>query len=376
MRFIFLIFTFLFASDISLLNEFRLKAGLNVLRMNRYLNESAQNHAKYLYYNHFLGHYEKDGYSYFTGETPFTRVIFVGYPSRFVVENISKGQKNFNESIENLFSAIYHRLGFLNFNVNEIGYAKVGDVFVYNLGNSVISEYCNENSARSGFIVCKDKSRLVPKEVFYSIQKQNAKVILWPYHGMREVPVVFYEEHPDPLPDYGVSGYPISISFNPSYYQHIKLLSFKLFNEDKEITNTLILTSKNDVNHKLSENDFVLFPLERLELNSIYKVVAKFIVDGNVKTFSWHFFTKREDTPIIEVENLKDTFYIKSNKLYIIYFKPLNANDTIFRIKTKYQGVTIEKFVFKDSNSVYLKVRGKGYVEIFANNRDVKFKVK
>ena len=37
---------------------------------------------------------------------------------------------------------------------------------------------------------------------------------------MKNTPTVFYEEHPDPLPGIGVSGYPISISFNPYYFKN------------------------------------------------------------------------------------------------------------------------------------------------------------
>ena len=356
-----------------LVNEYRNKVGLNSLKDNQYLTKAAKLHAYFMYKNHVIGHYEKEGYPYFVGVTPADRAIKVGYPSKMVLENISNGQSNFSESIEQLFGAIYHRLGFLDFNIDEIGYSKVDKFYVYDMGNSVISKACKyPSNARNGYIkMCKNPNTIIPQSIYNKIQNQNPSVLMWPYDGMSNTPVAFYSETPDPMPEYEVCGYPISISFNPSYYKNIELIKFNL-----QGVKTKLITSKNDVNHLLKDNQFVIFPLERLEPNKKYIVHAVFRVDGEIKHFNWSFDTKKVSN-VLEVTNNNQTFYIKPNKKYIVYFKPQNKNDIIKNFKTKYSStIHFKKIGFKDANNIYLEVEGYGDITIFNDTKKVNLKVK
>jgi len=358
------------------INDYREAVGLNPLYKNRYLIKSAKLHTIYLYKNHIISHYENPNLPYFVGVTPGDRAIYSGYNSRYIIENLSQGENSYSESIKDLFSAIYHRLGFLDFNIDEVGFYNIGNIFVYEMGNNYINNRCVKNSSRSGFIdICKDKHRVIPKNVFNYVMKQNPKIVVWPYNGMKDVPAVFYDEIPDPLPEYGVCGYPISVSFNPYYFKHPKLIYFKLFDSNKEIKHIKIITSKNDVNHKLKDTQFVLFPLDRLSYGKRYYVKAKFVEGSQVYRLSWSFVVENSQN-IIEINSYKQTIYLKPNKTYLIYFKPLNKNDKINQLRYSYlSNMKVNKIALKDANSVYLNISGpKGSkFKLISNKREITF---
>jgi len=354
---------FLFANPLFTINEYRNAVRLNELEENPSLTLAAKWHTKYIFANNETTHIQRKYGKNFSGTTPSDRALSCGYFSRFVIENLSRGEVSYNESIKDLFGAIYHRLGFLNFNINEIGYYRLNDIYVYDMGNSFINKACKQNSNyKSGFAnLCKDKNKIIPKSVFYSQMKTNPSVIMWPYDGMKNTPAVFYEEIPDPLPNYGVCGYPISISFNPYYFQNKKILliSFELYENGKKVEKTKVLTSKNDKNHLLKNTEFVLFPLERLEYGAHYDVKAYFVIDGRIKSYECSFDVEEKRIPVITVIGTKGQYYIKPNITYLIYFKPLNNNDRLSGLKYEYRkGLKINKIGYKDANTIYLNVSG------------------
>ena len=97
------------------LNTLRTNAGLIALHENKALTRAANAHAKYMIQNQTHGHYEKKGKYAYTGKTPSSRVVKANYPSRIAMENISLNTPNQKKSIDNLFSAIYHRFVFFKF---------------------------------------------------------------------------------------------------------------------------------------------------------------------------------------------------------------------------------------------------------------------
>jgi hypothetical protein len=369
---------FLFANPISIINGYRNAVGLNLLKENPSLTLAAKLHAKYMFKNNEFSHIErKYGYR-FAGVTPAERAMSCGYPSRYVIENISKGEKSYKESIKDLFSAIYHRLAFLNFNINEIGCYSLNGIYVYDMGNKYICEACNNfekfNSGLAG--LCRDKNKIIPKEVYIANMQNNPKIVFWPYNGMKGTPPVFYEETPDPLPDYGVCGYPVSISFNPYYYKNkkIQLITFNLYKGKTIVNNVRIITSENDVNHMLKKTDFVLFPLQRLQYGARYSVEADFVIDGKIKSYKWSFEIENKQMPVITVVSNSGKYFIKPNVTYLIYFKPLNGNDKLSDLKYEFKrGLTINKIGYKDANTLYLNVSGANNkkLEIFAKNRHI-----
>ncbi|MBT8349240.1 MAG: CAP domain-containing protein, partial [Sulfurovum sp.] len=256
------------------LNSIREHAGLIKLNNNKNLQKAATSHAKYLIQNQHNGHYEKKGKYAFTGATPSQRVIKAGYPSTYIMENLSINTVGYAKSIDNLFSAIYHRFVFLNLDKDEIGFGvastkkkrKIKRAYVYNIGSSRVSKLCKRSFSMANGVyymknICKQSSKMVPKLLFEDkidvIRRKNRDIVLYPYDGQTDIWPAFYNESPDPLPGYKVSGFPISVQFNPVYYKNVKLTSFSLYNENgKEIKETRVLQHKNDRNHLFTKLEF------------------------------------------------------------------------------------------------------------------------
>jgi len=332
------------------INSLRLDAGLIKLKANKHLAHSAYSHAKYLIYNQQSGHYEKHTYKYFTGKTPALRVLKAGYGSAFVMENLTINTKNQKVSIDNLFSAIYHRFVFLSLDKDEIGlgeYKGQGiykQAFVYDLGLSSISLLCKKKfPMRNGLMyikgLCKNPNKMILQAKYKAkirkIQDKNPNIVLYPYPKQKDISPAFYNESPDPLPSYKVSGFPISVQFNPKKYKKVKLIYFKLYNEAKESKKCKILTSKNDPNHKFLPLEFALMPLERLEYDEEYTVKIKFRGSNKIIKKSWSFHTKSFDIPLHTITKKKSYFTIKKGSSHIFYIKPKNRKDIIQRYKTR-----------------------------------------
>ena len=59
----------------------------------------------------------------------------------------------YKNSVDGLFSAIYHRFGFLDFTTDEIGIGESDDsnlyVYTYDIGNKRLREFCNKGESDS-----------------------------------------------------------------------------------------------------------------------------------------------------------------------------------------------------------------------------------
>ena len=226
------------------LNSIREEMNLNTLLQDDLLNIAAQGHADYLVANNESSHYQVAGQTKFTGERPVDRTLDANYLSTHVSENVSTQTYSAQSSIDGLFSAIYHRFGFLSLSIDEIGVgttqekAKTSNsAFVYVMANSAIKRLCHDRSFKGSgkyyYKICKDETHRVSEKAFIKAQndnkRHNPKIVVYPYDGQTEVPPVFYDESPDPLPNHDVSGFPVSVEFNDYYFKEVELLSFKLF---------------------------------------------------------------------------------------------------------------------------------------------------
>ena len=360
--------------SIDYLNFLRNKAGLWGLTNNNFLNKSAFNHSKYLVINNLYGHDENECYSGFTGITPTDRGEYVGY-NGFVMENISYGERNVQESIDKLFSAIYHRFGFLGFTIDEIGMSACFSenfsnerVFVYNMGNSLIRQACenapydlSEGSYYTN--ICIDKNIKIPyslyNNAYNSLLERAPKYVIWPYRSSYNIPPVFYEETPDPLPDCSVTGYPVSIQFNENKVDKrtFQFLDFKLYDSENNVVNSRLLDSLKDPNHYFTEYEFALMPLERLNWGEEYTVIVKYKENNISKIIKWNFITRLLKYPYIVINDYISTVNIISGKEYALYLKPFNCNDYFTRYEYSYKSniksVNIDMI---DMNTLYLKI--------------------
>ena len=335
------------------LNAIRKHAGLIELRKNKTLDHAAASHAQYLVKNQTNSHYEKHGKYTFTGTTPSQRVLKAGYPTSYIMENQSINTKGYVKSIDNLFSAIYHRFVFLNLDKDEIGIGsatsgikrKINSAYVYDMGSSTIADLCRRSFSMTHGVyyvknICKQNNKMIPQllleDTKEAIQRKNKDIILYPYEGQREIWPAFYNESPDPLPEYMVSGFPVSVQFNPAFYTNVKLLSFRLFDENaKEIQETKILQKKNDRNHLFTTHQFALMPLKRLEFNTLYIASFEGLADGKKVQKRWTFRTTKTDHILYRITQNESTLNVEAGSTVVVYMVPSSKKDIIHSYKTK-----------------------------------------
>ncbi|MCV6608767.1 MAG: CAP domain-containing protein [Campylobacterales bacterium] len=341
--------SFLYSSNpVVLINDIRLNSGLNALIENPILNHSSINHSNYVNFNKIVGHNQRKGRPYFTGEKPADRAIYKGYKSRSVLENVSNGQENFSLSIDGLMSAIYHRFGFLSFNINEIGYGRSNKSYVYNMGNSHLNDLCNSNFGKPKeghyvYNICKNKQLKIKSEIFGKAENklidENPDYVFHPFNNQTNVPPVFYEEDPDPLPRHKVSGYPLSIEFNKNRFDmaNFKAKSFELLDESLTPLDLIshkgetTMSEKNDPNKKFSKHQFAIFPKKRLDYGKTYHGRFSYTYNGTFQTIQWSFQTKDLEDLITYQE--KPIPIVLGNS-YNIYIPPSTPWEVITRVNS------------------------------------------
>jgi hypothetical protein len=399
LRFFIIIFFFLVSleansnnDELAYLNSIRNHAGLINLKRNEALEKAATAHAQYLIKNQHNGHYEKKDKPAFTGVTPSQRVIKAGYPTTFVMENISINTEGYTKTIDNLFSAIYHRFVFLNLDKNEIGFGsalsqrkrKINRAYVYDMGSSIISELCNETYSMVNGVyyiknICSKNNMMVPKLLFEEkkdeVRRKNRDIILYPYEGQNNIWPAFYNESPDPLPGYKVSGFPISVQFNPAYYTNVKLKSFLLYDVNgKEIKETKVLQQNNDKNYLFTKFEFALLPLKRLEFNTKYRVLFEAIADGKKVNKDWEFRTKKLHETLYEITTNKTKLTVKAGSTAVLYMVPSSKQDIIHGYRSS-GGIKVS---FLDQNTLkvtFPKRSSSGRVSLDAGKKKVFFDV-
>ena len=215
------------------------------------------------------------------------------------------------------------------------------------------------------------------------IKEASPDLILWPPRNSSDIPPVFYEEFPDPLPAHGVTGYPVSVEFNVLLNDEeiivLPTVSSFTINDASgiELDDIVLMNKDNDPSNKFSEFQFALFPEKRLEWGSQYDV--ELIYDnGTQETMNWCFATRSLQSVadrFYRIENNADiTFDVLSGKTYAIYIVPHNTNDTLGGVSWSYTS-DAPNFSYIDSNTISIKITGDDNeysIFTFANGQKVK----
>ncbi len=341
------------SKGLSHLNTIRSNAGLIKLKHNPALEKAAWAHAKYLILNQVYGHYEKRDSMGYTGSTPAQRVVKAGYPSTFVMENLSINSKDQKKSVDTLLSAIYHRFVFLDFDKDEIGIGlyeskkkrRKNSTHVYNLGSANVAKLCSQTFImESGkyYIknACKNEDKMIPEYIFErekkSVQRKNSDIVLFPYDGQNNIWPAFYKETPDPLPYYDVSGYPASVQFNPAYYKNVQLSSFRLYDASgKELKETKILQQSNDHNHLFTKLQFALMPLKRLDFSKTYTAEFKAMADGKPIHKRWSFSTTVLNEKVYTITEDRTDITLSAGTSIVLYIVPGSKKNIVRSYKTR-----------------------------------------
>lgn len=346
------------------LNHIRIMSGMVSFKYNNILEKAARNHAKYSVFHKYQGHDESVGKGLFTGADPTNRAFYAGYNSQ-ATENISYN-KPMLESIDSLFSAIYHRFGFLSFDRDEIGFALEGDddfkAAVFNMGNSNLERIC-QNGGDKGYgrfftHICKqDTFKISQKNYEYAIDFANSKSIVFPYDKSDNVLFYFSGEIPDPLPECKITANPLSVQFSPKS-QKVKMLSFRVYENGEELKNIKVITKENDVNKRFSEFEFALFPRHVYKFNTEYKGVFEYIQGGVRKQKEWTFKTGTPKNPYFIIHG-GESLSLEADKTYDIFFMPQNCNDVLTTYNVNYPSYAKVK-IFQNSVNLF-SLRFSGY---------------
>ena len=371
------------------LNEIRGTLGMSSLQENTALQQAAQAHADYLVRHKISSHFEKSTQKGFTGSAPMDRTLRAGYKARFVGENLSTRSRNGLESLHGLFSAIYHRFGFLNPSFDEVGIGIAQDkkdarntAFVYLMGNSEIARLCSTRSfhgtGRYVYGVCADTKHRIDAWAYdrarNAIKESNPKILIYPYDGQTDVSPVFYQETPDPLPGYDVSGFPVSVEFNDRFFRKVTLVSFELFEEGGgKMTPVRLLTKGTDPNHKLTRRQFALLPLKRLKYGTTYRAKLVYRHKRKTRTLTWNFTTIHPVETLKTIRKNKTTLTLKAGKGYWLYFEPSDPHDVLGTMR--YPGDVYVRFVDRNTMRLVLDPERTRDFEIKGSGRRIRIKI-
>ncbi|NLK67317.1 MAG: CAP domain-containing protein [Campylobacteraceae bacterium] len=367
-----------YSDPVNYLNHIRTTSGLNLLSKNSILSTSALNHAKYSYENEAESHDEIEGKPYFTGKNPNERAFYAEYNS-FITENLSTNNTDAINSIDGLMSAIYHRFGFLDPKIDEIGWGSYGDDsgknFVYNMGNSKLESFCKEGVSDNGYGkfysgVCKDDKISISDIKLNTFQRLNrAPFILYP--NSKNTKAFFSRETPDPMPECKITANPISIEFN-SFESPVAFVSFKVFEGDKWLMNSKILTSLNDPNSLLNEFQFALFIKEPFKFNQTYKAEFRYIQRGEPKVVEWEFTTSTPTNPYFVV-NDGDNLALKPDVWYDVFINPAHCNDVSNTYNFSFNPLQKPEIKSIDTNLLRVKLSGlKGFDTVITTDNGKK----
>lgn len=363
-------------SALDYLNELRQQAGMQPFAQHQQLQQSSQQHADYLAINHEWGHAQLPGRQGFIAAVPMERMLKAGYNNRHGSENVSshRGSVSPKKSVDGLMSAIYHRLAFLSFDHDQLGIGHASEnnfhSYVYNMGNSQKEQLCTapENFEAPGqylFKICSLDEKKIRKEVFDQAQNRvrsgNADFVVWPYDKATQISPAFYKEAPDPLPGIDVSGYPVSIQFNPAVFegQAPRVARFELYRlpDGKKVELAAYFNKNSDINQKFNEFEHAIFPMHRLEWNTGYRAeLDYFDVKGHKHQVAWEFRTTDFQIPRYD---LRGGETITSNgEPFVVYMKPLSSQDGVAEYTLSYQGFRSVDVAIYDPHTLVVDPKG------------------
>ena len=165
-------------------NCYRNLMGLSRGRLHPLLDAAAQSHADYMDGLGMLTHGETEGEPGFTGENAEDRIYAAGYPfesGQKWSEVVAWGHTP-QEAIEAWMGTVYHRIPFTMSSWTHIGFGQAADY-----------------SSMSFVSPWPDGTR---------------QAVVFPVDGQTDVPTSFDSdsEIPDPAPDHGIVGYPITVT--------------------------------------------------------------------------------------------------------------------------------------------------------------------
>jgi uncharacterized protein YkwD len=255
------------------INYRRSQIGMPALTRNGVIDVAAQGHSDYQRINNVVTHDQTTGKPGFTGVRLQDRLQNAGYTfsgSNAIGEVISATSNSSGFYMaEELITAIYHRFVIFEPVFREIG-----------AGAATTS--ANYSYFTADFVT----------NAGYGTGVAEGTVVTWPFNGQTQVTPNFnsdYEE-PDPVPDRGEVGYPVSVHTNLTRKLTVQSFTMRAHGTNTDLA-TRLLAQGQDTN-TTTQSAAAIVPLTRLASATTYDVSFTGAVDGVPVSRSWSFTTK------------------------------------------------------------------------------------
>ncbi len=327
------------------LNAWRQQAGLGALTMSPALVSAASAHGRYLATHGVNSHRQTPGRAGFTGRQPGDRALSAGYPNRYVAEVLSTYMNesrvsDARRSLDDLLAGPYHRFLLLDWTRDELGigcHQREQIAWVYLLGH--------RGAAAA---------------------PEQPPLVVWPPDGAEDIPPVFFAEQPDPLPGHAVSGYPISVQFNPVRFPEApQAVRLQLVEAETGRRLPMIVQRQksNDPHGLLNDHQFVLFPRGRLEWGQTYRAELRYGKDG-LHNHAWGFRVRERQEPVHWITEADHIVRPEPGRPFLLQIPPVEGGDASmsYRLAT-HPSLEIEA-EFVDPQVLRVTARGQGSGEI------------
>jgi uncharacterized protein YkwD len=255
------------------INYRRGQIGMPALTRSGIIDVAAQGHSDYQRLNNVVTHDQTAGKPGFTGVRLQDRLQAAGYvfgsPNAIgEVISATSGGTGFYMA-EELITAIYHRFVIFEPVFKEIGAGAATTSANYSY---FTADFVTNNGYGTGIPV--------------------GTIVTWPFNGQTQVTTNFnsdYEE-PDPVPDRGVVGYPVSVHTNLTRTLTVQSFTIRAHGSNTDLATRLLAQGK-DAN-TTTQSAAAIVPLSPLASGTTYDVTFAGAVDGTPVTRSWSFTTK------------------------------------------------------------------------------------
>lgn len=245
---------------LKLFNDYRVKCGLNPVKLNPYLTKAAQNHANFLLANGYstYGHDEKKGLKGYTGIDPTARVKATGYtpPEYNTIVEVASFEDSSTLAVKGLIENAYlHRLVMLSPSLTQVG---ISD------GNITVIDGVQDPDIES-------------------------EEFMFPYDGMTNVPTYFSDafEDPNPLRFFDKEESGTIITYNIAQkYDLSEDTTIKLYDPQGNLVPSYYRSNFLDT--------ISTYPKKELKKGTTYTAKVKFYDNNSKKTISreWSFTTE------------------------------------------------------------------------------------
>lgn len=255
------------------INYRRGQIGMPALTHSGVIDLAAQGHSDYQRINNTVTHTQTAGKPGFTGVDLEARLKAAGYVfsgSNAIGEVIAAATNGSGFGMaEELITAIYHRFVIFEPVFKEIG---SGAATASNSYNYFTADFVANNGYGPGIAA--------------------GTIVTWPFNGQTQVTTSFnsdYEE-PDPVPNLGVVGYPVSVHTNLTRKLAVQSFTIRAHGANADLA-TRLLVQGQDAN-TTTASAAAIVPLAPLAAATTYDVSFSGTVDGVPVGRSWSFTTK------------------------------------------------------------------------------------